>query len=120
YSYYLKHMNLSGHRIEQAGFWAEKGEYYAHAHNIFLQVAYDYGIITGILFLVFQIWILCRLISRRDMPGIIGAMFLTAILVFGLSEMVITTGQISLSLLFVIYYWGINVPEKGQVTEAAE
>ena len=54
------------------------------------------------------------------MPGIIGAMFLTAILVFGLSEMVITTGQISLSLLFVIYYWGINVPEKGQVTEAAE
>lgn len=120
YSYYLKHLNLSGHSIEQSGFWAENGKYLDHAHNIFLQVAYNYGILTGALFLIFQVWIFLRLIGRRDMPGIIGAMFLTAILVFGLGEMVITTGQISLSLLFVIYYWGINVPEKGQVTEAAE
>ena len=78
---------------------------------MFLQVAYDYGVITGALFLGFNLWILWRLIRRRDMPGIIGAMFLIAILTFGLSEMVITTGQISLSLLFVIYYWGIDVSD---------
>lgn len=111
YSYYLTHLNLFGHGVEKSGFWAEKDIYYSHAHNVFLQVAYDYGVITGALFLGFHLWILWRLIRRRDMPGIIGAMFLIAILTFGLSEMVITTGQISLSLLFVIYYWGIDVPD---------
>lgn len=116
YLYYLTHLNLFGHGIEESGFWTINNKYYSHAHNVFLQVAYDYGVITGALFLVFNLWILWRLIRRRDMPGIIGAMFLIAILTFGLSEMVITTGQISLSLLFVIYYWGIDVPDNSADT----
>ena len=111
YSYYLSNLNVFGHEIEESGFWTINNKYYSHAHNVFLQVAYDYGVITGALFLGFNLWILWRLIRRRDMPGIIGAMFLIAILTFGLSEMVITTGQISLSLLFVIYYWGIDVSD---------
>lgn len=116
YLYYLTRLNWFGHGIEESGFWTINNKYYSHAHNVFLQVAYDYGVITGALFLVFNLWILWRLIRRRDMPGIIGAMFLIAILTFGLSEMVITTGQISLSLLFVIYYWGIDVPDNSADT----
>ncbi len=108
YYYYATHLNLLGHSKEAAGFYLEGGSYYGHAHNMFLQVAYDYGIFAGILFLGCNIWCLIRLIRRRDMIGIIGASFLTAIIVYGLAEMAVTTGQITLVLLFILYYFGMS------------
>ena len=45
---YIKELNMTGH--DEMGAVAEDGEVLAHAHNAYLQVAYDHGIIVGILF----------------------------------------------------------------------
>lgn len=47
---YLEQLNLTGH--EEMGAVLKDGEIATHAHNIYLQVAYDHGILVGILFLV--------------------------------------------------------------------
>lgn len=47
---YIKQLNLTGH--EGMGALLENGETATHAHNIYLQVAYDHGIPTGILFVL--------------------------------------------------------------------
>ena len=55
---YFKELNLFGH--EEMGAELPNGEIAVHAHNTYLQVAYDHGIIVGIIFIMF---ILCGLIS---------------------------------------------------------
>lgn len=45
---YLKELNMTGH--EEMGAMLPNGEVALHAHNVYLQVAYDNGIITGVLF----------------------------------------------------------------------
>lgn len=44
---YLKRLNFVGHEKMTI-----EGEDYAHAHNSYIQVAYDFGIIAGVVFLV--------------------------------------------------------------------
>lgn len=107
YYYYLTHLNWEGHSKFNAGFYMEDGVYYGHAHNMFLQVAYDYGIVAGVIFLLWNVFCLLRLLWRRDMTGLISASFLAAILSYGCAEMAVTTGQITLVLLFILYSFGI-------------
>lgn len=45
---YIKELNMTGH--SEMGAVAEDGELLAHAHNVYIQVAYDHGIFVGILF----------------------------------------------------------------------
>lgn len=47
---YIEQLNMTGH--EGMGAILEDGETAVHAHNIYLQMAYDHGIPTGILFLL--------------------------------------------------------------------
>ena len=47
---YFKELNLTGHDV--MGAELPTGEIAVHAHNVYLQVAYDNGIITGILFIL--------------------------------------------------------------------
>ena len=44
---YLERLNLAGHDKMTI-----EGTDYAHAHNSYIQVAYDFGIIDGIIFLI--------------------------------------------------------------------
>lgn len=108
YYYYFTHLNLAGHSKNNAGFYMADGLYYGHAHNMFLQIAYDYGIIAGLLFLIWNVQCLIRLLLRKDMPGIICATFLVAILVYGCAEMAVNTGQITMAMLFLVYYFGMQ------------
>lgn len=48
------------------GFYMEGGSYCGHAHYIFLQIAYDYGVPAGIIFLVWNLCCLIRLLWRKD------------------------------------------------------
>lgn len=48
---YITHWNATGHK--DMGVELENGEISVHAHNTFLQVAHDHGMITGIGFLLF-------------------------------------------------------------------
>lgn len=45
---YIEQLNMTGH--EGMGAVLKNGEIATHAHNIYLQVAYDHGILVGILF----------------------------------------------------------------------
>lgn len=47
---YLAQLNLTGH--DDMGATLPDGELAVHAHNIYLQVAYDHGLVVGIIFLL--------------------------------------------------------------------
>lgn len=51
---YMKHWNLTGHEKMQIEF--PNGTIPAHAHNTFLQVIHDHGLIAGGLFVILGIW----------------------------------------------------------------
>ena len=50
---YIGHWNLTGH--EDMYIEDENGEMLVHAHNVFLQVIHDHGLITGVVFILFGI-----------------------------------------------------------------
>lgn len=55
YREYLQNLKLSGHEKMML-----EGKDYAHAHNSYIQVAYDFGIIAGIIFLIYCVCILIK------------------------------------------------------------
>ncbi len=55
---YLKVLNMTGH--DEMGAELPNGEIAVHAHNTYIQVAYDHGIPVGILFAAF---IMCGLVA---------------------------------------------------------
>lgn len=66
---YYERLNRVGH--EDMGVMEPNGNYLAHAHNIYLQVAYDHGIFVGCVFLLLGIGTLAQAIvyyrrHRRD------------------------------------------------------
>lgn len=105
YSYYLKHLNFIGHDKQHSGFWISDDMYYTHAHNMFLQVAYDYGIIPGLLFLLIYLYSLYRAFRLCLKGNWICIVFLLAILCFGMVEMVLVSGQITVPLMAIMFYF---------------
>ena len=55
---YYEQLTPEGH--EEMGATLPNGEVLAHAHNIYLQVAYDGGIIIGIMFII---WCMCTCVQ---------------------------------------------------------
>lgn len=122
YTYYWNHLNLVGHDKQHSGFWISGDTYYGHAHNMFLQVAYDYGIISGILFLLIYLYSLYRAFRLCLKGNWTCIVFLLAILCFGMAEMVLVSGQITVTLMAVMFYFvgrdGYTLNVKG--SEAAD
>lgn len=52
--------NLTWHGHELMAIEAEDGDEYVHAHNSYLQVGHDFGIVTGIAFLLLCLCTFCR------------------------------------------------------------
>lgn len=105
YAYYWQHLNLQGHTTSGQGFYTIFDRHYEHAHNLFLQMAYDYGIVTGILFIIIYLYSIIRALCMNDQDGWLCAAFLIAIMCFGLLEMVITPGQITAVLMWIMFYF---------------
>lgn len=105
YTYYWNHLNFRGHDKEHSGFWISNYTYYGHAHNMFLQVAYDYGIIPGILFLLIYLYSLYRAFRLCLKGNWTCIVFLLAILCFGMAEMVLVSGQITVTLMAIMFYF---------------
>lgn len=122
YTYYWNHLNFKGHDKEHSGFWISNYTYYGHAHNMFLQIAYDYGIIPGILFLLIYLYSLYRAFRLCLKGNWTCIVFLLAILCFGMAEMVLVSGQITVTLMAVMFYFvgrdGYTLNVKG--SEAAD
>lgn len=104
YKYYFEHLNLCGHRTTEQGFYTIWRIYYGHAHDMFLQIAYDYGIVGGILFLGMYLYNIVRALIGYSPKKVVNAIFLLGILGFGLWEMVLTPGQITIPLMWINMY----------------
>lgn len=118
WKYFFRHLNWEGHDGDI--FYYRSDRPFGNAHNMFLHMAHLYGILPGILFLFCYLWGLIRLIRRKDMAGIVGAMYLAAIMAYGMFEQATTTGQITLSLFFVFYYFGLTRKKAADPQREAE
>ena len=108
YAYYAQNLNFRGHDKEHSGFYFSDGTYliyYEHAHNMFLQVAYDYGIIPGILFLIIYLYSMYRAFRLCSKGNWTCMVFLIVVLCFGMVEMVLVSGQITVSLMAIMFYF---------------
>ena len=86
---YLEQLNLTGH--DEMGATLPDGEIAVHAHNIYLQVAYDHGIAVGIVFIVFGVasFIGAVLFYRRKKEEVaFAALPMIVILAFAIAGMV--------------------------------
>lgn len=106
---YLQHLNLRGHSSEEYGFYII-GDYFAqHAHNMIVQMAYDYGIPAGILFLGLVLYSLLHFIIKTVRGGTDGKwiclVFFTAVLFYGMTEMAVVPGMITWVIPYVLFYF---------------
>ena len=85
---YIEQWNLLGH--EEMGFPASFGGEHVHAHNVFLQIIHDHGLITGIIFILFGVisfvTALIRFIMKKDMQDILIVSVIIAFAVSGMAE----------------------------------
>lgn len=85
---YIEEWNLFGHA--EMGVEAATGEVLVHAHNVFLQVIHDHGLITGIIFIIFGITTfivaMCRFYKKKREDAMVIVAVVLAFAVSGLSE----------------------------------
>ncbi|MDD2970364.1 MAG: hypothetical protein PHT21_12495, partial [Lachnospiraceae bacterium] len=86
---YLNNLNLEGH--DAVGLTLEDGSTIIHAHNSFIQMAYDCGILTGFIFIVLYIMLGFRSLKyylmrfRTDQNAMMPMLIFAA---FGIASMV--------------------------------
>ena len=110
YSHYLASLNLTGHLEQENGLQVSEDYYAPHAHNLFLQYAFNYGIPAGILFLVWigltGIRLLMNVFRSRKPSSCIAALLLfAAAIVFGLTEIMWRNGLLSNTMMFLLPYF---------------
>jgi len=107
YRYYLKQLNLAGHANAENGVQVTSLYNAPHAHNMFLQMAFSFGIVAGIAFIV---WIATNIFRSlresfsmgRDTDMLLVLLFLINITAFGMLEITWLVGQLSFLLLFLL------------------
>lgn len=107
YKYYAEKFNLIGHRNDYQG--AQIYPYYTadHAHNVFIQMTFLYGIPAGIffIFMVFSYIPGCvKLIKNGEGEKVCTiSCFIIGFVVFGLFEIDWMCGQLPFTMFFVLY-----------------
>ena len=85
---YIAQWNLTGH--EEMGFPASFGGEHAHAHNVYLQVIHDHGLITGIIFILFGvisfIIAVMRFVKEKDLMSALTVTVVIAFATAGITE----------------------------------
>ena len=105
YKYYVSKLNILGHLNEENGVLVDVSYYAPHAHNLYLQQAFDFGILVGVLFLVYLVLnslYLCKVTVETKNSGNMGHLMLQVNgCVFGLFEMMWKNGYLAFTLLFL-------------------
>lgn len=107
---YLEDLNLLGHNQYEGHYQFAEIDYMAwHAQNVWLQIAFYYGIPSGILFLVLTVLLLRQhyrgLKAHPDnVYGIIPFFICVLFFGYGLMETVWNIGQLVLFLLFFVQH----------------
>lgn len=110
YKAYWDDLTWYGNGPDKGYYLIGEGEYHSwHAQNLWLQIAYYYGIPAGILLVVLNIVMLYhhgrRMMADRENPyGIIPFFVCVVFTVFGLSEVVWNPGQLIMFLLFFVQH----------------
>ena len=104
YRYYLSHLNLWGNSKED-------GEWGYHAHNIFLQIGSDFGLVALGIFIVIYAWSLivftkCFL-KKKEEKYAVYLLFALVPLLYGMLENVWGAG--SNTVLIMFFTWGVMV-----------
>ncbi len=114
---YMQQLNLWGH--EEMGAMLSNGEIAIHAHNTYIQVAYDHGILAGILFLTVLIMALvCGIGYYRnsrdtDPLSLITPAIVIGFMVAGVSEWVFQySNPMTIALMLAIAPLTFKVREK--------
>ncbi len=87
---YYNNLNKAGH--DDMGIMEPNGHYNVHAHNIYLQVAYDHGIYVGVIFILLGVGTLVQAAvyyHRRKEDRVCAALPLALLILFavaGLTE----------------------------------
>ena len=102
---YLSELNMVGHMDEENGVLVTPYYKAVHAHNMYLQLAFDFGMPIGIMFigyLLLNIIRLCKAAFCTKVCGYIGLfLVLVNVCAFGLFEMMWENGYMAFSLLFL-------------------
>lgn len=125
YKTFLENLNLLGHSPQEGHYHIEDSDYMVwHAHNLWLQVAYYYGIPTGILFLAMTALLLKKhyrnMKTHTDNSYAVIPFFLCVLFFcYGTMEMVWNIGQMVLVSFFVIQHPQIVRSADEQCIESA-
>ncbi len=107
YGIYLRNLKWLGHPADMGYYWITSNYQSWHAQNLWLQIAYSYGIPSGILLIVYTAAALIRYVGgyRRGLSnqsyGLIPMVILVLFFTFGLTEVVWIPGQM---ILFLFYF----------------
>lgn len=118
---YIEQLNDEGH--EEMGAILDDGSAATHAHNIYLQVAYDHGKITGIVFIIwciyssiFALYVFFRTGRKIRAAGILSAVAVTYT-VCGITEWIShpcnPMGMVMMLVCCALFVW--PVPDKTEV-----
>ena len=110
---YWKDLNWRGHS-EKEGYYLITPKYRCwHAQNLWLQIAYYYGIPAGILLVVLTVVMIYYYISRcykgklDQKYGVLPLLFVILYFTFGLMEVVWNPGQLVFVLIFLVQHPGL-------------
>lgn len=116
---YWKDLNWRGHS-EKEGYYLITPKYRCwHAQNLWLQIAYYYGIGAGILLVVLTAFMIYYYISRcykgklDRKYGVLPLMFVILYFTFGLMEVVWNPGQMVFVLIFLVQHPGLFRKDTG-------
>lgn len=110
YKMYFQELNLLGHSQGEGHYIVEDTENIVwHAHNLWLQIAYSYGIPTGLLFVVLTVLLLRKHYTSmkahsENVYAIIPFFLCVMFFCYGIMEMVWNVGQVVLLLFFVVQH----------------
>ncbi len=119
---YVTKINYFGHNIDAPHFWLTENYYILHAHNIFLEFTYDFGIIIGIFFFlgyaisgISQFILAYKTKSAKEFTILI---MLLVLGLFGMFELDWYVGQAPLVLFFFMLcniIWNKKIEKKGLI-----
>ncbi len=103
---YLSRLKWNGNKQEEAGFQLTETYYAPHAHNVFIQVAFEHGIPVGIMFIIFVGAVIfesiCMLIKDKErFTSTCVLLFTLAFITFGFFEVNWRAESFPFMLLFI-------------------
>ena len=116
YEYYIKKLNYWGHTEGENGVWLTHRQFIPHAHNIFLQIAFNFGIHVCVMFVFLIGRILYLTFVAHKVTGCKEIKYLNvvvcgitiAFVLFGIFEIDWHVGQNIFTLFFVGLYWVLH------------